>query len=300
MPEPPPTDASKDFKRFRQGQHHAGMSRLIGQGFCDARDATARALLTVGVTPNGLTLAGFAMTCGLAICLLLGGGDSHAALREAGRPPYLIIAFVLLILASACDMLDGAVARIGNLKSPLGAVLDSCVDRMSDAVVYVALVGCFLLRGNLTYGVFAALAMTHAMLISYVKARSECEIPNCEVGYWMRGERSAALLISLGFGNISALLWQQALLPALTVLRRLVWVYQVLKARAHGRPDPSSAPAPGVRGLLRPWRYPRGSLPYDVVTGINILFLAIGPRIHPVFGPTADPLGDFVRHWVPA
>ncbi len=284
----------RDFRRFEEEGYRPGTSRAIGQGFCDARDAIARGLISVGVTPNALTIAGFGATCGAAVCFFLGGSLSHAAAREAGVLPYMLMAACFIILASACDMLDGAAAKIGNMSTPLGAVLDSAVDRFSDLIVYLALIGHFFMQGNFTYTMLAAVAMCHAFLISYIKARSETIIPACDVGYWMRGERSAALLIAAFAGTVPAVLWQQAVSPGFTVVRRLVWTYQVLSAKAAGRPAPSNTPLAGWRGLVRPWRYPRGSVPYDFVTGANIAFIIFAWRINEVFGPSADPLRSLV------
>jgi CDP-diacylglycerol--glycerol-3-phosphate 3-phosphatidyltransferase len=284
-----------DFHRLRESGRRAGTSKLIGLGFCTARDAIARGLLALGVTPNVVTAAGAVFTACGAVCLFLGGGYSHSELREMGRPPYMLMSAFFLLLGCAMDMLDGAVAKIGRLQTPLGAVLDSSMDRVSDAAVFVALVGHFAWRGNVTYCVLAAVCLTNAMLISYVKARSECVIPHCDVGYWIRGERFAGFLIGVFAATISGVLWIEAILPIFTVVRRLVWFRRVLEAQALGAPLPENKLPKGPVALLRPWRYPRGSIPYDIVTGLNILFIIQGHRLHPLFGPHADPLGDLVR-----
>ena len=273
----------------RKAKPAAWLGRLIGAIFTIPRDAIAAWFVAIGVTPNMLTILGFLATCAAAACFFLGGGHRHAELRGLGQPPYLLLAGACLILASAFDMLDGAVARIGRLSTPLGAVLDSSVDRLSDVVVYIGLMGHFAVRGNLTYAVLAAVAMGSAMMISYVKARSENLIPDCEVGYWVRGERSAALLIGAFAGTMPAVLWQQSISAGLTVLRRLVWTYQVLAAQAAGRPPPPKTPS-GAWGLLRPWRYPRGSWPSIIATAANILFIIFAARISPLFGGGVDPL----------
>lgn len=270
--------------------HIPGTRRFWLSTIGSARDLIARGLAAVGITPNVLTILGFLATCATAVCFFRGGGYSHANLRELGLPPYVLIGAVFLLIACAMDMLDGAVARIGRMATPLGAVLDSSVDRLSDAIIYIALVGHFALRGNLTYSLFAILALTNAMLISYVKARSECIIPDCSVGYWARPERCVALL-SGGFGgSLSGALWSQAILPAFTVLRRLRWLHAVLAAKEHGTPLPVNKPPVGLTGLLRPWRYPRGSLPFDVISAANIAFAAVAPYLHPIFRPESDPL----------
>ncbi|HVP10188.1 MAG TPA: CDP-alcohol phosphatidyltransferase family protein [Phycisphaerae bacterium] len=290
MDQPAVKEAAGDFRRFKESGQRAGTSLAIGRGFCNTRDAIARRLIAAHISPNTLTIFGLLATCVAAACFFRGGSYSHAALRQAGLPPYMLLAGVFLVLASAMDMLDGAVAKLGKQQTPLGAVLDSSVDRISDAAIYIGLIGHFILVGNLTYGVLSGVAMANAMLISYVKARSECIIPDCSVGYWMRGERSAALLIAAFAGTVPAVLWQQAISPAFTVLRRLVFFHQALAAKEAGRPGPSTAAPHGLLSLLRPWRYPRGSIPYDIVTGTNIAFIIFAHYFHPVFGPGVDPL----------
>jgi phosphatidylglycerophosphate synthase len=290
MQKPGVDQVTDDFRRFKEEGGRPGTSRAIGQGFCNVRDALARGLIAVGLTPNMLTIAGFLATCGAAGCFFFGGSLSHSAARASGQPPYMLFAAGFLFLASAFDMLDGAVAKLGKLQTPIGAVLDSSVDRFSDLVVYLGLIGHFVIQQNLTYSMLSAVALGNTFLISYVKARSETLIPSCPVGYWMRGERCVALLIAAGAGTVPAVVWQQAILPAFTVLRRLTWTHQVLAAEAAGRPAPSNRPAAGWRGLLKPWRYPRGSVPYDFVTGANILFIILASRISPLFGPLEDPL----------
>lgn len=283
---------ARDFRRLQAEGHRRGWSWAIGRAFCETRDAIARGLIRLRVTPNMLTIGGFFATCGAAVCLFLGGSGSAG---ELGAVPYTLIAAAFFFLAGAADMLDGAVAHVGRLESAFGEVLDSVVDRCSDMVIYAGLIGHFLIRGNLTYAMLAVAAMSSAVLIGYVKARSEVLIPSCSVGYWMRGERIVALLIASVAGNIPAALWQQAILPVFTVIRRMAWVRHVLSAEAAGRPVPTNTPAAGWRGLCRPWRYPRGSLPYDLVTGANIAFLVTAPYISSLFGPEADPLRRLLR-----
>jgi CDP-diacylglycerol--glycerol-3-phosphate 3-phosphatidyltransferase len=254
------------------------------------RDLIARGLAACGITPNVLTLLGLLATCATAVCFFRGGGYLPAQLHEMGLPSYPMIGGIFLLVACAMDMLDGAVARIGKMATPLGAVLDSSVDRLSDAAIYIALVGHFALRGNLTYSLFAIIALTHAMLISYIKARGECIIPDCGVGYWARPERCVAILSGAFGAGLCGTLWSQAILPAFTVLRRLRWFHAALAAKEQGKPLPVKKPPTGLSGLLRPWRYPRGSLPFDVVSAINIAFAAIAPYLHPIFRPESDPL----------
>ncbi len=110
---------------------------------------------------------------------------------------YPLAALAWLFVAAACDMLDGAVARSGNLHSRFGAVLDSTVDRFSDIAIWGACALYFAAAGNVTYCLLTFLALSNTFLISYVKARAEDLIPDCSVGFWQRGERFFAILVGL-------------------------------------------------------------------------------------------------------
>lgn len=281
---------SKDFRLFRSLALRAGISRYWGQFVCDMRDLVARGLRALRITPNGVTLAGLAVTVATAVCFLITASDDLASARATGRTAWVVAGFVLFFCACAFDMLDGALARIGGISTPLGAVLDSSLDRVSDMLLYVAIAAHFVWRGNLTYSLLAMLALSHTMMISYVKARAENMIPDCSVGYWLRGERCAAVLICAGGAHLPALLWQQGILPAFTVWRRLVWTHRVLDAQAGHRPPPDPGPFTDWRRWLAPWRFPRGSIPYDLVTGTNIAFLLFAPMLSPLFRGSSDPL----------
>ncbi|MFO0973478.1 MAG: CDP-alcohol phosphatidyltransferase family protein [Phycisphaerae bacterium] len=279
----------KDFTRLQQARSTRGSSFVIGRSFVNGRTRTARFLMRLGVTPNLLSLGGLCFTVGAAWCLWVGASQAWS-MRPAGHWPMPFWAALWLYMAAACDMLDGAVARLGQLSTPLGAVLDSSLDRVSDMLIYTAIAAHFARIGNLTYCLLAVVAMCQSTLISYVKARAETLIPDCSVGYWLRGERFAAILIASFAAHIPAVLWQQAISPGLTVLRRLYWTYAVIGARDAGRPAPVAGVPAGWRRFVLAWRYPRGSLPYDLVTGANIAWIIAAPWAWPAMLGTSDPL----------
>jgi CDP-diacylglycerol--glycerol-3-phosphate 3-phosphatidyltransferase len=260
----------------------------VGHGFVVARDFCARVLLRVGVTPNMLSLAGLVIIAGIGVCYALGAGATKPAwcwtpLSDANV--YLLLAAGLMILSAACDMLDGAVARIGNLASRFGAFLDSTLDRFADFVVFtgIAVYYAWAAPANITFILLAALAMFNGYMIAYTRARAEDIIPECTVGYWQRGERIAAILIATYAHNIPALLVQQAFLPLMTVLRRVFYTKAVIDGK-----EPVTDPRKGGVWLrIQLWKYPRATWAYDIVTGINILWLIFAPV------PTCDP----IRQW---
>lgn len=285
-----------DFGALRSSGVRSGISLRIGTGFTVSRDALARWLLRLGVRPNHCTVAGFFVTVAAGVCLAIGAGHvspwgkSVGGLRSSFWP---LAAGALIFLSSAADMLDGSLARLGLMRSRSGALLDSTLDRFSDMAVFVGCVWYFAATGNLTYTVLAVVGLCNWVLISYVKARAEEMISDCRVGYWFRGERMAALLIAALCSHVPALLWQQAILPALTVLRRMVYAAGFLRAEEQGKALPHRGPFVGALRYLAPWRFPRGSIPYDIVTGLNIAYLIFGPWIWPALYGSADPLGDW-------
>lgn len=289
--------ASKDFRALRESGETPGASLTVGAAIAAARDTVARALIRAGATPNRITIIGFLLTCGAGGCLARGASYQVPYFVHGPGPVgwWPALAAVFLLLAGACDMLDGAVARVGKLGTRAGAVLDSSVDRLSDMAIYI---GCFLHfaslpQPNITYQLLAVVSLCNGVLISYVKARAENMIADCSVGYWLRGERFAAVLIGCTCGHIPAVLWQMAVSCAFTVWRRMSYAYGVVRATDAGRPLPPRGASPGWIGALQLWRRPRGSVAYDVVTGAHIAYIVLGPWLWPVLlatGTFADPL----------
>jgi phosphatidylglycerophosphate synthase len=121
-------------------------------------DPVARGLARVGLTPNSLTLIGF------AIAVVAG----WAAALEMWLAAGLLVAF-----GAVFDLFDGAVARVTNTASRLGAFLDSTFDRAGEAVIYLGIAGAYL-RSDFPAGTILPMAaMAAAFMVSYVRARSE-------------------------------------------------------------------------------------------------------------------------------
>ncbi len=249
------------------------IGRVIGNGFSTARDFVARGLVKAGISPNALTLTGMVITAAAGVCYAVGAGSRFAWTLDprSEANAFLLLAGGLLILSSACDMLDGAVARLGNRKTAFGAFLDSTLDRYSDFAVYAGIAVYYAARSpaNVTFVFLSMLAFFNAFMISYSRARAEDIITSCTVGYWQRGERSAAILIGTFAYNVPAMVLQQAALPLLTVLRRIFHTKAVIDGKT-----PITDPRKGNWWLkIRLWRWSRMTLPYDFVTAVNISWL---------------------------
>jgi len=265
----------------------------IGKGFSAVRDALARGLVKLGVSPNVLTVFGAVCNLAAGACLALGSATSFSwtlnvrPLNDYHPSPYPLLAGVLLFLCAAGDMLDGAVARLTGKSTTFGAFLDSTLDRFSDFFIYLGIAFYFALRGNVTHTLLPFVCIFWATMISYTRARAEDLIRSCTVGYWQRGERMVGMLCASFACNVPALLWQQALLPLFTVLARIRYTYR----SSSGQPFETDPRKTG-RALdrLKWWAYPRKTWQYDVMSGIYIAFLIFAP-IPASFDPIGKALG---------
>lgn len=304
MPDPaqitPPELTAKggDFHDMRACGDSAGSSYAIGHPVAVARDKVAAVLVRWGVTPNRITVLGFVLTSVAGACLALGASHTFGTVGGCRSSWWLFGAFWLLVGAGACDMLDGAMARVGHKATRFGQVLDSTLDRFSDAVLYLGIIIHFAVLGNVTLCALAAVALIHTFAISYIKARSDNLIDSGAVGWWQRPERCVGFLTGTLFGHIPALLWQQATLPFFSVLRRLRHTAGVLRAQEQGRDAPVSGPLPGMMRYVAIWRHPRGSVYYDVMALVNIGWIIVAPWVWPFFYGRTDPLRAWLEPWV--
>jgi len=112
----------------------------------------------LGLTPDGLTLIGFAITTVGAVLLGL---------------QLWVVGGLVVFAGGVFDMFDGTLARATGQVSKLGAFMDSVFDRWGEALVYVGLVAGLAASGW-DHGPFlAAAAMGSAFLVSYARAKSE-------------------------------------------------------------------------------------------------------------------------------
>ena len=118
----------------------------------------ARVFVRTGLSPNALTLIGFAIA-------VFGAGLAAA---QSWLLAGLVVAF-----GAVFDLFDGALARATGKTSKLGAFLDSTMDRAGEAVVYIGIAIGALAAGIEVIAVLAAGAMAAAFMVSYTRAKSE-------------------------------------------------------------------------------------------------------------------------------
>ena len=266
---------SEGFKNKTAGKGK-GVSRWIGLGFSVSRDAIARGLLSLGIGPTALTVLGLVFTAAAGVFLAIGAGAEPGGLSWYGPSVWRFWAVLAIVFCGASDILDGAVARLGSKVTRFGAFFDSMIDRYCDVFLFLGIGIYYAGEGNLTYQVLASVGMANALLISYTKARAEDFIPSCRVGFWERGERVAALLVASCFGGMPAVLWQLAIFPFFTALRRVQFTFRAIRSNTV-----SEGVVREVNGKLTDGslfdRCRRGTVTYDLVTGAYIAFIIFAP-----------------------
>ena len=112
----------------------------------------------LGLTPDALTLIGFAITV-------------VGAVLVAGQ--LWIAGGIVIFLGGVFDMFDGTLARATGRASNLGAFMDSVFDRAGEVIVYLGIAAGLQAIGIADGTLFAAAAMGSAMMVSYTRSKSE-------------------------------------------------------------------------------------------------------------------------------
>lgn len=170
-------------------------------------------LYRMGISPNFLTFSG------LGLSLIASGFLWMGSFRLAG---------LLMLAGGLCDMLDGGVARVRGKENRFGAFLDSIVDRYSDLFLLTGLTLYFAGQGNLALVGLSCLAMVGTSLVPYARARAECFLPRCTVGWMERPERILVLAAGALFQVMDWAVGLLALLSNLTVLQRIHYSWEEL------------------------------------------------------------------------
>ena len=184
----------------------------------------------LGVTPNGLTLIGFAITI---VAAILAGAQLWLA------------AGIVVIVGGVFDMFDGTLARATGKVSSVGAFMDSVFDRWGEGITYVGIVvGCVNAGFGLGAGL-AAFAMASAFLVSYTRAKSEglgfsTGGGMAEVGLAPREVRLVLLSVGLVLAGLTGgvgptltggSLWVALALGAIGILATITIIQRIIHVR---------------------------------------------------------------------
>jgi CDP-diacylglycerol--glycerol-3-phosphate 3-phosphatidyltransferase len=208
---------------------------LIGKIFGVAIHQIVRWLALSRIHPNVLTFLGLVINIWAAYLFKLG------SFRWAGA---------VVIGAGLFDMVDGRVARASGQVTRFGGFFDSVIDRYSDLALFMGLLVYYASIHNFFYIVLTAIVMTGSVMVSYTRARAECTIPKCKVGFLERPERIVLIIIGALFDRMAPVLWVIAVLSNLTVVHRMIYTFQQCN-KLEANPPAGEAPEP-VRQPLAP------------------------------------------------
>jgi CDP-diacylglycerol--glycerol-3-phosphate 3-phosphatidyltransferase len=199
-------------------------------------DPFIKLMISMGITPNAITTAGFVGNL-FAMWFFL---DAAMAFEESTSDPYILICLggIIILVAGLFDMMDGRLARMGNMSSTFGALWDSTLDRYSELVTLFAICLIFIKAGWFWMGVTTFAAMIGSIMVSYVRARAEGLNIECKVGLMQRPERVVVTaVVAIISGCASDLWWLAggmiliAVLANITAFWRIIHCYKVLNGK---------------------------------------------------------------------
>ena len=182
----------------------------------------ARLLSHTPLTPDMVTWLGFLLTVGAALLIVFG---------------HLLAGGAVVLTAGLFDMLDGALARLTNRVSRFGGILDSTLDRLSEAAVLLALLTLSLQEGRVLYGVLIGVVLLGSLMVSYIRARIEAMDIECKAGFFTRPERVVIMSLGLMLNQFDYALLSAlsivALFSWITVVERLVYAWRQTRMTDH-------------------------------------------------------------------
>lgn len=221
------TEGRVNYKERLKRFAHSALDPLVG------------GLARMGLKPDHLTLLGFVLSLGTALCFALG---------------YFRVGALVACASGVCDILDGQLARRTGAVTRFGAFFDSTLDRVAEAAMLFGIAWFFVFNlvdmavnpsrvlANLqnglephTWGILgllAMLALVGSFMVSYTRARAEGLGLDCKVGWFERPERMIVLIIA-GFAGLGPVLSGALILLTVlsfsTAIQRMLHVWKVTR-----------------------------------------------------------------------
>jgi CDP-diacylglycerol--glycerol-3-phosphate 3-phosphatidyltransferase len=227
--------------------------------------------VALGIHPNVLTLIGVIINVAAAWALAL---------------DLFVTAGVIMICANIFDFIDGKVAHITGKQSEFGAFWDSTLDRFSDLALFTGLIWLYASLGRKGYVLVATSALIFSIMTSYARARAECLIDKCKVGFMERPERIVLFMIGAFTDRMAGVLWVILVLAVITVANRIYYTYLALNRL----PMPSTDGVAGTFWRFFFWRDERATVAYDIWVIAILAFVWLTPPDW-LRDPTASGLG---------
>jgi phosphatidylglycerophosphate synthase len=176
--------------------------------------------LTLGLTPNVLTISSFLCATGAGFFYWRG---------------HILLGVLLIVLTIFTDMLDGATARAGNLGTSFGGILDHVFDRYGEALILIGIA-----LSGIVHPVWCLVALFGMTISSYTREAAEAigKIKNMAVGFFGRLQKLFTIILGsileYAFPGNKILTYALIFVGALsfmTSFQRLLFAQKVLKRR---------------------------------------------------------------------
>ena len=188
---------------------HAPRRRRGRMSSADAQQLMRNRLIESRLTPNAISLTGFALNLAAAALVV---------------ERLFFLAGVAFIVGSIMDTLDGRYSRMSGKGTPFGAFLDSTLDRLEEGIVLAAVGAYFASRHDEVAVAAVVAAVLFSLMVSYTRARAEALGVECKVGLATRPVRVVILSAGLVFARGASLGHFELLAPAVYVLAGLAIV----------------------------------------------------------------------------
>ena len=173
-----------------------------------------RLLAKTAIAPTTVSWFGFSLAVGAAALIIKG---------------YFFAASLVVLIAGFFDILDGALARSTNRATQFGAILDSTLDRLAEAVLLLGILVLYA-REQSAIGIMAVgIALLGSLLVSYIRAKAEALGLECQVGLFTRAERVVVLALGLLLNQLLLALAIIVVFSFITVSQRLLYVWRQTK-----------------------------------------------------------------------
>ncbi len=179
------------------------MRDALQQGIYCVINPFVRLLIRIGITPNIVTTIGLLGNIAAAGILVYAG---YTGTPSEMNYDLVTWAGAIIILFSLFDMLDGQVARLGNMATTFGAMYDSVLDRYCELFTLGGISYYLLQKGYVAGALVTFVALVGSIMVSYVRARAEGLGLECKIGFMQRPERvvvTAAGCLATGITGLS-------------------------------------------------------------------------------------------------
>ena len=130
---------------------------------------------------------------------------------------WLLVGAAVLTAGSLLDAVDGALARAQGGGTAFGSFLDSTLDRVSEAILYIGIAGWFLFAWSEPQWpvLLTLVALAGSFLVSYSRARAEGIGLTASVGLAPRTERLVLVIAGIAIAGLG---YEIGLIGALAII----------------------------------------------------------------------------------